>query len=90
MITLSAKKVVKIWGTVNAWSLASESNASEPSTECETCLEIQGDDKNGYHLVMSPEGFFTADYWFKTKEEAIESAEELFGVTAREWSKKEK
>jgi hypothetical protein len=35
---------------------------------------------------MSPEGFFSADYWYKTKEEAIESAEELFNVTRSEWT----
>ena len=56
------------------------------STESLIELEIQGDEINGYNLVMSPEGFFTADYWYETKEEAMESAEELFGVTRLEWS----
>jgi len=86
MKAISTKKVVTIWGTSNAWSLLPDPNKNEPSTECEAYLEIQGNEKDGYHLVMSPNGFFTADNWYETKKEAIDSAEELFGVKESEWS----
>ena len=49
-------------------------------------LEIQGDAKNGYHLVMSPEGCFTADTWHESVEDAKATAEEAFGVPPHEWS----
>jgi len=48
-------------------------------------LEIQGDEENGYHLVMSPAGFFTADEWYKSKEDALAAALELFGIPAGKW-----
>jgi hypothetical protein len=86
MEIIKTTKTVTIWGTSNAWSLEPQKGLSEASTESRTELEIQGDEKNGYNLVMSPEGFFSADYWYKTKEEAIESAEELFNVTRSEWT----
>ena len=86
MDIIKASKTVTIWGTSNAWSLDPEPGKSATGSESFTELEIQGDEKNGYNLVMSPEGFFTADYWFETKGEALESAEELFGVTKSEWT----
>lgn len=86
MKIIKAQKTVTIWGHSNAWSLEPETGKSTPSTQSVTELEIQGDDQNGYNLVMSPEGFFTADYWYESLQEAKESAKELFGVTEREWS----
>jgi hypothetical protein len=50
-------------------------------------LEIQGDDRNGYNLVLIPVGFFTADYWYRTKQDALEAAEELFAIGPDMWSK---
>jgi len=85
MNIIKAKKTVIIWGTSNAWSLEPSSGIKERRTEALTELEIQGTEKDGYNLVMSPEGFFTADYWYETQKEAIESAEELFGVKEAEW-----
>jgi len=35
---------------------------------------------------MSPSGFFTADYWYETKREALDSAAELFGLEPSGWS----
>jgi len=86
MKIIRAKKTINVWGTSNAWSLEPSPQKIEPCTECVTELEIQGDDKNGYNLVMTPEGFFTADYWYMSLQEAMESAEELFGVSTAEWS----
>lgn len=86
MKILKTQKTVMIWGHSNAWSLEPESEKSTPCTESLTEIEIQGDDNNGYNLVMSPEGFFTADYWYESLEVAKESASDLFGVTESEWS----
>jgi hypothetical protein len=35
---------------------------------------------------MAPEGFFTADSWHQSLDEAFASAHELFDLTAREWA----
>jgi hypothetical protein len=78
------KAEVNIYGTQNCWSLDSN---GEGFTKAEVNLEIQGTTKSGYNLVMSPKGFFTADYWFSTLEEAYEDAEEMFGVKKEEWKK---
>lgn len=80
-----AKARAQVWGTKNAWSL-SPGGAKVPSQECDISLEIQGNDWDGYHLVMSPAGFFTADYWYHTKQDAVDDAEQLFGVHPDSWS----
>lgn len=85
MKSINAKTKVRIWGTKNAWSLAPKSEMDNSGILCEVSLEIQGDQRNGYHLVMSPTGFFTADYWYETKNDALENAEELFGVDPNSW-----
>ncbi len=76
----------QIWGTRNCWSLSAQAGLSEPARTCEVKLEIQGDRKSGYHLVMSPEGFFTADSWHETRQAALETAHELFGVDVKDWT----
>jgi hypothetical protein len=86
MNSITATTKAQIWGTRNAWSLSPNRGSNAPSQECDVALEIQGDDRNGYHLVMTPSGFFAADSWYQTKQEALEDAEELFGVCRDEWS----
>lgn len=79
----------EIFGSKNNWGLGPADDArgrSAIATECDVRLEIQGTRKQGYNLVMAPEGFFTADCWFKTKQEALECAQELFGVAADHWA----
>ena len=49
-------------------------------------LELQGDAGSGYTLVQSPDGFFTADNWFVDEAEALETAHEMYRVTADDWS----
>ena len=72
-----------IYGTTNSWSLSPRGH--EPSAECEVLLEIRGDEKQGYHLTMNPTGFFTADSWHATQQEALRTATELFGVAPEKW-----
>ena len=87
MESIIAKTKVQIFGTKNSWSLTPQPGMSASGKLNNISLEIQGDAKNGYHLVMSPEGFFTADYWYESKDDAIQNALELFGVAANEWEK---
>jgi hypothetical protein len=89
MESIVAKVNARVFGTRNAWSLdpaQGNGKSAEWATECQVRLEIQGGRKSGYNLVMAPEGFFAADHWYKTKQEALDSAEELFGIAAGDWS----
>ena len=79
----------RVWGRKHGWSLSSDSGYRGPGKECEIKLEIQGDDKNGYHLIMSPDGFFTADTWCETLEAAIRDGQELFGLAHQDWKQHE-
>lgn len=86
MHSIYASTTTRIWGTRNAWSAARTGGPDQPNCECAVELEIQGDDRNGYNLVMSPTGFFTADSWHPTKQDALDAACEIFGVSQAEWS----
>jgi hypothetical protein len=85
MRILRAQTRATIFGTHNSWSLSWHRQFEKAGTECTVRLEIQGDEKNGYHLVKSPEGFFAADDWHQTLGEAQRSARELFGVDMDQW-----
>lgn len=87
MLSTTTTTRARIWGTNNAWSLSPFRTADEPNQECDVELKIQGDDRDGYHLIMSPHGFFTADSWHQTKEDALSTARELFGVLPAAWSR---
>jgi hypothetical protein len=87
MHSIYATTKARIWGTANAWSLSQSGGSDQPNQECIVELEIQGDDRNGYHLVMTPSGYFTADSWHPTKHDAVESARELFGIDQYAWSR---
>ena len=76
----------RIWGTRNYWSAAQTGGPEQPNCECSVELEIQGNSRNGYHLVMSPSGFFVADSWHPTKQDALDTAYEIFGVEKSAWS----
>ena len=89
MKSIVATVNAKVFGTKNGWSLAPIEGKERESTDCEVLLEIQGTKKNGFNLVISPAGFFAADSWHETKQEALESAEELFGVSAESWAPKQ-
>ena len=86
MRTLRAQTTATIFGTRDSWSLARHAQFEAAGIRCIVRLEIRGDEKNGYHLVESPEGFFTADDWHSTIVEAQRSASELFGVGPQQWS----
>ncbi len=67
------------------WKIAESSDDSKYVKTLVVSLSIQGDPQNGYHLLMQPEGCFCADYHYQTKDEALEDAQELFGVAASSW-----
>lgn len=84
MSKFSTTVLATIFGTKNAWSLEPDA-PSVPRTETAVDLEIQGSPKDGYHLVMSPEGFFAADNWYATLEEAFADGLSLFSVSREVW-----
>lgn len=73
-------------GSGNAWKVAGPSDPPARVQEREVTLEIRGNAADGYHLVMSPVGCFTADTWHETAEEAKATAAELFGVPPDGWA----
>lgn len=75
-----------VWGSRNAWSLSEQAGYKKETPYCSISIEIQGDAKNGFHFVMSPEGFFTADTWHETWEEAIQLGNELFDLNLSDWT----
>ena len=88
MEILTAKVRAQVWGKKNTWSLSPDSEGRWPSQECDIELQIIGDGGSGHILVISPTGFFTADHWYKTKEDALRDAEKVFGIRSDEWTSK--
>jgi hypothetical protein len=78
--------VVPVRGTSNAWKVAEPSDPPAPVHEREVALEIQGNPRDGYHLLMSPTGYFTADTWHQTVEDAKDAAHRWFGVPPEAWT----
>ncbi len=70
----------------DAWRLATSDDAGPHVRDVNVALAIVGDERNGFHLNMTPDGCFTADYWYGSKNEALEAAIELFGVRPDEWT----
>lgn len=89
MQSIFATTTASIFGSRNAWSLAPIEGFSPYPSQCVVRLEIQGDKRNGYNLVMSPEGFFTADSWHPTQQDALDSAYDLFHVPQDAWSEQD-
>jgi hypothetical protein len=85
MRRLRAEVTVMIFGSRHSWSLAPQVRGEPEGVRRTVRLEIQGDERAGYHLVQSPDGFFTADSWHATLVEAQQSATELFGVGPDVW-----
>jgi hypothetical protein len=68
------------------WRVVDATSTSPHTAQRRVELEIQGDDKWGYHLVMSPDGLPFADSSHDTLEDALESARSLFGVPLDGWT----
>jgi hypothetical protein len=83
---VKAVVVMPICGSGNAWKVAEPSDPPAGVQEREVVLEIQGDAANGYHLVMSPAGCFSADTWHESAEDAKAAAAEVFGVAPDGWA----
>jgi hypothetical protein len=82
---MKAVVVVPIRGTANAWKVAEPDDPPAPVQERVVTLEIQGNARDGFHLVMSPAGCFTADTWHETIQEAKDAASRMFGVSPDGW-----
>lgn len=83
---MKAVAEVLIRGYKNQWRVTDLSDTSSLVQKRVVKLEIHGDGKNGYHLVMSPEGCFTADTWHESIGDAKETAHLIFGVPPDKWS----
>ncbi len=88
-MTLVARTRSRVWGSRDAWSFAPHREWEGDGHDCAVELEIQGDDARGYHLVISPAGFFTADSWYETLTDAYEAAVELFDIAPKAWTAKQ-
>ena len=87
MTTLKASAVARVWGTRNAWSLTPPKGSAGAGVQCNVAVQIESDKRSGgCHLIMAPEGFFTADCFYETIDEAKADALELFGIKASDWS----
>ena len=84
-MSIYAKAKVLIRGTRDAWSLTQGPETSDTGQFCDVSLEIEGNDRDGYYLVMIPSGFFPADYWYETEQETLDNAEELFEIKQNKW-----
>jgi len=83
---VKAVVVIPIRGSGTAWKVAEPSDPPARVQQRVVTLEIQGDGENGYHLVMSPAGCFTADTWHESVEDAKATAAEVFDVPPDGWT----
>ena len=70
----------------NWWRGSRQSDPPGSARDGVVALEIQGNDRDGFHLVMTPDGCFTADTWHESVEDAKEAAREAFGVPLDGWA----
>lgn len=89
MTSLVAFAEARVWGSTNCWSLEGGRLPGDGRT-CRIRLEIQGEEKSGFHLVMEPEGFCAADTWHETEAAAIAAATSLLGLARVAWSAHER
>jgi len=85
-LSVKAIAMVPMRGWGNAWGVAKPSDPPGRVEDRVVTLEIQGNAADGYHLIISPAGCFTADTWHESVEDAKATAAEAFGVLPHEWS----
>jgi len=84
-VSINATAKATVYGTSNRWSL-SPFDSSDEGRMVDVRLAIQGNAKHGFHLVQSPDGFFTADSHSPTLDDALTLAQELYGIPASAWT----
>ena len=82
---MKASVVVPIRSSANTWSAAKPSDPSAHVRDRRVDLEVEGNPRDGFHLIMSPDGCFTADTWHETAEEAKDAPLQAFGVLLEDW-----
>jgi hypothetical protein len=75
---------VRIRRLTGGWKVADPEDRSNYVHVLPVKLSIVEDPK-GYHLVMSPEGCFTADAFYETLQKAKDDAARCFGVRDADW-----
>ena len=83
---MRAVAVVPIRGYANAWKVAGAADPRANIQDRVVTLEIVGNPADGYHLLMSPAGCFTADTWHESVEDAKGTAAVAFGVSPDGWT----
>lgn len=83
---MRASAVTPISGIGNSWKVAEPSDPPSSIGERPVSPAIEGDEKIGYHLIISPEGCFTADTWHESIADAKATARAQFGVAIDGWS----
>lgn len=78
-------KLARIRKLKGGWKLADADDTSKYVQRLNVALSIQGSSKDGYHLIMQPEGLFAADTHHDTLAEAKEVAADVFGATDADW-----
>lgn len=85
MIRMLSNAVGTVFGNANCWCLEPPADAVLPSSQRPIQLEIVGEEQQGYYLVISPKGFFTADAAYATLQQAKAAAKGLFGLDEQDW-----
>ncbi|TLU61088.1 hypothetical protein FE810_15560 [Thalassotalea litorea] len=67
------------------WQVAEDDDESKYVKNLAVNLSIVGNEKNGYHLLMEPEGCFVADSHYESIAEAKEDASDSLGVKDSDW-----
>jgi hypothetical protein len=67
------------------WKVADQDDDSQYVSTLTVDLSIIGDGKNGFHMVMQPEGLFAADTHYDSIQAAKDDAAECFGVVDSDW-----
>ncbi|KFZ36113.1 hypothetical protein HR45_18275 [Shewanella mangrovi] len=73
-----------IYGNASYWSLSGEHSAA-PTSQRHIDLDIIGDTEQGYLLLISPKGLYTAEMWCASLEEAKQHAQQWFAIQTADW-----
>jgi hypothetical protein len=82
---LHQRLVLPIHRVGTGWKVAGPEDPPEHTTSLAVSLHIRGTPENGYHLIAEPQGLFTADTWYATRDQAIADAHLCFSAPPEAW-----
>lgn len=83
--SMTSTTAIRLYVWKNTWRSPRESDQRDRVEVREVELTIEGDEKNGYHLIATPQGCFGADTLHDSLEDAMRAAREAFGVATDAW-----